>query len=306
MANSGKPITPISLLVNDNDTQKLENVKSKIDFQDIADFHIEYHNKDANEMFDLVATRLSKFPKDNRNLIFIDPYGYSDIKKDKITSLLKNNYTEIVLFLPVMHMYRFIKTAFRHEKNPHFENLRNFILSFFNDPKKINTNSIFEFIRSLKEAFSIDDTYFTCSHYIERGNGSYYALFFISSNIYGLEKMLETKWTLDPGKGKGFKQNENQMQLSMFDEEMEEYDILQSITTLENVVHQAIKQKGILTNVELYELTIKNEFLPKHVNSALNKLIEKKRIQKIGNSKGYGVNYSNYRNNIIVSKFEVL
>jgi three-Cys-motif partner protein len=306
MTDSGKPITPISLTVNDNDAQKLENVKDKANSQDIADFSIEYHNKDANEMFDLVSNRISKFPKDNRNLVFIDPYGYSDIKKDKIIDLLRNNCTEIVLFLPVMHMYRFTEPAFRYEEMPHYKNLRNFILSFFNDPKKINIDSIFDYIRSLKEAFSINDMYYTCSHYIEREKGNYYAIFFIGSNVYGLEKMLETKWALDPGKGKGFKQNENQKQPTLFDEEIKEFDTLQSISTLENVIHNTVKQRGILTNVDLYILTLKNEFLPKHANSALDSLIEKNKIQKINGSKGYGVNHSNYTKNIIVSRFEAL
>ncbi len=306
MSNGGKSTTPISLLVNDNDAQKLENVKDKINFQDIDNFNIEYYNKDANEMLDIVANRLLKYPKDNRNLIFIDPYGYSDINKEKIINLLRNNCTEIILFLPVMQMYQFTETAFLYDEKPHYENLRKFIISFFNSPIDLNNDSIFTFIQSIKKSLSINDTYYTCSHYIERGKGSYYAIFFVSSNIYGLEKMLETKWKLDPGQGKGFKQNENPMQFSMFDDEIKTFDTLQSISTLENIIYQEITQKGMLTNVELYEITLKNEFLPKHSTIVLDNLIKKKKLRKINSSKGYGISYANYKNKIVVSKFEVL
>jgi three-Cys-motif partner protein len=306
MSDNGKPTTPISLLVNDNDAQKLKNVKDKIRFQDIDNFTIEYNNKDANEMLDIVADRILKYPKDYRNLIFIDPYGYSDINKDKIINLLKNNCTEIILFLPVMQMYRFTETAFIYEEKSHYENLRKFILSFFNNPTDLNNDSIFTFIQSIKRALSINDLYYTCSYYIERGKGSYYALFFICSNIYGLEKMLETKWSLDTGQGKGFKQNDNSMQLSMFDEELKIFDALQSISTLENIIYQEITQNGKLTNVRLYKLTLKNEFLPKHAIIALDNLIKKGKIQKINNSKGYGINYTNFKRNNIVSMFEVI
>jgi len=306
MKDNEKFITPISLLVNDNDAQKLENVKDKVKFQDIDNFSIEYYNKDANEMVDIVTNRISKFPKEHRNLIFIDPYGYSDINKEKIISLLKNNCTEIILFLPVMQMYRFTETAFVHEEKPYYENLRKFIISFFSNPTELNKDSIFKYIHSIKKAFSINDTYYTCSHYIERGNGSYYALFFISSNIYGLEKMLETKWKLDPGQGKGFKQNEEPLQPTMFDEEIKAFDALQSISTLENVIYQEIAKNGTLTNVELYELTLKNEFLPKHVNFVLKNLIKNRKIREVNNSKGYKIDYTSYRNKNIVSRFEVI
>jgi len=306
MGDNGKSTTPISLLVNDNDAQKLRNVEDKVRFQDIDNFTIEYNNKDANEMLDIVADRIIKYPKDHRNLIFIDPYGYSDISKEKIINLLRNNCTEIILFLPVMQMYRFTETAFIYEEKPHYENLRKFILSFFDNPTELNNASIFSFIQSIKKSLSINDTYYTCSHYIERGKGSYYAIFFICSNIYGLEKMLETKWKLDPGQGKGFKQNEAPLQPSMFDEEIKAFDILQSISTLENIIYQEITKNGILTNVELYELTLKNEFLPKHSTIALNNLIKKGKIRKINNTKGSGINYDNYKKKIIVSRFEVI
>ena len=290
-------------------TMTLKNwkmLKDKAKFQDIDNFSIEYYNKDANEMLDIVADRILKYPKDNRNLIFIDPYGYSDINKEKIINLLRNNCTEIILFLPVMQMYRFTEVAFLNDEKPHYENLRKFIISFFNNPTELINDSIFTYIQSIKKSLSINDMYYTCSYYIERGKGSYYALFFICSNIYGLEKMLETKWTLDSGQGRGFKQNENPMQFSMFDDEIKIFDTLQSISTLKNIVYQEITQKGILTNVELYELTLKNEFLPKHSTIVLDNLIEKKKLRKISNSKGYGINYTNYKNKIVVSKFEVL
>jgi len=306
MFGSGKNVVPITLCINDYDAKKIENVMEKADIQDIEKFSIEYHNKDANEMLDLVSNIVTKYPKDNRNLIFIDPYGYSNISKEKIINLLRNNCSEIILFLPVMQMYRFAETAFMDEERPHYENLRNFVLSFFCEPSKMNINTVFDFIHSLKEAFTINNMYYTCSYYIERGKGVYYALFFIGSNIYGLEKMLETKWSLDPSKGKGYNQIENPEQISMFVDEIRERDIFNEISTLENIIYNSIKQNNSLTNIDIYKISIINEFLPKHANTALKNLIEKKKIQEIINSKGYGINYTNYRDKQIISKFEVL
>jgi three-Cys-motif partner protein len=305
-SGKGKLIKPVTLTINDVDAKKIENVKNNIDLQGVNNCSVEYCNKDANEMLDMVAHRVSSYPKNHRNLVFIDPYGYSLINKDKIIRLLNNKYTEIILFLPIMQMYRFTNKALSEKECPQYEPLYNFIMSFFDNQNSIETKTIFEYIRSIKEALSIKYSYFTCSHYIEREKGSYYALFFISSNIYGFEKMLETKWKLDPIKGKGFNQNKDSNQLSMFNEEMNELDSLREISYLEDIIYRHIKQNTSINNIEIYELTVKNEFLPKHANTALHNLIKNKKIQEIHNSLAYKINHSNYRDKIVTSKFVAL
>jgi three-Cys-motif partner protein len=304
IVNKGKPLKQIHLSVNDYDAQKIENVKCNADTQNIGNCNIEYYNKDANEMLDMVARRVSSYTIEYRNLVFIDPYGYSNINKDKFISLLHNKYTEIILFLPVMQMYRFTKIAFIDEERPHYENLRQFIISFFKDYSSIRTNTIFDYINSIKEALSINNTYFTCSHYIEREKGRYYALFFISSSIYGLEKMLETKWKLDPIKGKGYNQQKDTSQMNLFEEEFEEIDKMRELSYLEGIIYQYISKKENVSNNELYELTLRNEFLPKHTNQVLENLIKQNRIQC--NSSAFGINYNNFKNKVIISNYKIL
>ncbi|MDR3285970.1 MAG: three-Cys-motif partner protein TcmP [Prevotellaceae bacterium] len=306
ISNKGKTVKQITLTVNDFDAKKIENVKNNTNLQDIGNCSVEYCNKDANEMLDIVSNQVSQFPNSHRNLVFIDPYGYSIINKDKIIKLLSNKHTEIILFLPIMQMYRFTEIAFQDKEKPHYENLRRFIMSFFGNKNGVEITNVFEYIHSIKEALSIKHSYFTCSHYIEREKGNYYALFFIGSNIYGLEKMLETKWKLDPVKGKGFNQDKNSMQFSMFDEEMNEIDNLLEISYLEDVIYKSIKQNNRLTNIEIYELSLRNEFLPKHAKTALQNLVKNNKIQEINNSLGYKINYSNYKNKIVISKFKAL
>jgi len=297
--------TKISLTVNDFDDKKLENVKQNISVQIINNCNVEYHNKDANKMLDIVANKVNSFPKNNRNLVFIDPYGYSTINKEKIINLLKGQSTEIILFLPVMQMYRFTDVALQDSENkPQYEHLRNFINSFFNNKIQINSKSIFEYIFSIKEALSINHNYYTCSHYIDRGNGNFYALFFIGSNIYGLEKMLETKWKLDPIKGKGYNQQKDTSQMSLFNEEFDEIDRMRELSYLEEIIYQSISEKENISNNELYELTLRNEFLPKHTNQVLKNLIKQNRIQC--NSSAFGIDYNNFKNKVIISNFKIL
>jgi len=297
--------TKISLTVNDFDGKKLENVKQNIGVQIINSCNVEYYNEDANKMLDIVANKVNSFPKNNRNLVFIDPYGYSTINKEKIINLLKGQSTEIILFLPVMQMYRFTDVALQDSENkPQYEHLRNFINSFFDNEIQINNKSISEYIYSIKEALSINHNYYTCSHYIDRGNGNFYALFFISSNIYGLEKMLETKWKLDPIKGKGYNQQKDTSQMNLFEEEFEEIDKMRELSYLEGIIYQSISKKENVSNNELYELTLRNEFLPKHTNQVLENLIKQNRIQC--NSSAFGINYNNFKNKVIISNYKIL
>lgn len=215
----------------------------------------EFYNKDADEMLQIASKKINSYGPKERSLVFIDPYGYSQIHSEKIYNLIKNEHTEIILFLPVMQMYRFKDIAINDPSRRCFEDLRKFIFSFFPSNHRIHNDKIdtvFEFINEIKGALSYNDQFYTCSHYIERGKGNYYALFFITSNIYGLDKMVEAKWKLDPVKGKGFSQKKTP---TLFDTHFEQVDHSREIDYLKSQILDALRQK-VLSNVEIYELAL--------------------------------------------------
>lgn len=306
-----RPLKPITITVNDKEPDKIANVKSLLDRDPLRQCTYRYFNEDADTMLDMVATEINGFPATDRNLVFIDPYGYSNISKEKIFTILENDCTEVILFLPVMQMYRFTETALSNKEKACYENLRKFIDSFFHRDHRIHSGgieNIFEYIHEIKTALTFDK-YYTSSHYIEREKGNYYALFFITSNIYGLEKMLESKWKMDPVKGKGFNQNRKTGQVSMFDQEFEEYDKRKEIDFLTNILRDKIQDVGSLNNNDVYRLSLLNEFRPTHANAAI-KLLLKKGIKayypsgdEIQGVVGFGINYDNYKSQIIKVTF---
>lgn len=197
---------PISLSINDNQLDKIQKVKELLERQKISNCTYHYYNEDADVMLDIVINQVNSFKNTERNLIFIDPYGYSNIHKSKLENLLKNENTEIVLFLPVMQMYRFTSVALNDNERKCYANLRNFINTFFSKEHLMyqdNIPNIFEYINEIKKALSFGGKFFTCSHYIERESGSYYALFYISPHIYGLDKMVETNGLQIPLQARG-------------------------------------------------------------------------------------------------------
>lgn len=279
----GKSIKPIELFINDLDPAKIANVKVLMSNHNLPNCTINYFNKDADEMLEIVATKVNSSSKNEKNLVFIDPYGYSQIQKDKIYELLKNNKTEILLFLPVMQMYRFKDIALSNQDRRCYEDLRNFIFSFFPEDHNLHeekVENIFDFIYEIKKALGFGSQYLSCAHYIQRDKGNYYALFFITANMYGLEKMVEAKWKLDPVRGSGFSQKQDVKQLSMFSNEFETRDHRLHLGFLKDQIMASLRNNK-LSNVELYSIALRNEFQPIHCKRVLIELLNESKIEVI-------------------------
>lgn len=258
----------IALIINDGEVNNIENVKSHLDEMNVPKIvNIHYNSYESDIMFSKVITYLTKFGSDTRNLLFIDPYGYKEIHKGDFHNLLKKGYSEIILFLPISQMHRFKGIAIRDFSNPKYQKLREFIFEFFPDDHPLRNDEevyIQAFMHFLKEAFSFGNNYFTTSYYIQRDKVNFNALFFISSNIYGMEKILEVKWELDSLTGKGYSIGQdslnNQILLPGF-----------QLDQFERELKSEFQNKVTISNLDLYEFTIKKEHLPKHTNQLLKK-----------------------------------
>jgi three-Cys-motif partner protein len=256
-----KTDTQISLAVNDIEQQKIEKVKNYIDSHKQHCCDVKYYNCDIEKMFNVVWQEVSKSSADTRNLIFIDPYGYKNIKREVLAQLMENGRTEIILFLPISPMHRFTQKAVQDEETAQYEPLRRFINSFFpRDHKMINEQlDVMEYIQFITEALTYNK-YYTTSYFIERDAANRFALFFMSSHILGFEKILEVKWELDEEHGRGFKIQSSQV--GLFDEVIANEIKMKNAEKLESILLKLLIEPK--TNRQIYEETLKHEFLPKH------------------------------------------
>lgn len=267
----------VRLVVNDKDYSRISIVKNYIEEKNkhIQCCDLEYHTVDADIMLRNVINRVSKSPIQERNLVFIDPYGYKNINKEMIQSLMSNGKTEVILFLPISHMYRFSQYAIDKEDTPQFKPLCCFIKSFFSVEHPIVKDddiTVMDYISYVKEALSFNK-YYTTSYHIERNSNSYFALFFLSSNLLGYEKILEAKWSLDQESGNGFNLPQ---QPSLFIEEEKEEKKMAMYEKLRSLLMLYITEQR--TNIEIYEYTLKNEFLPRHSTQVLIELQNQNKI----------------------------
>lgn len=273
-AHNIKNKTEIELVVNDKSEARIEKVKEYIDQNKHSYCNVRPYNLEIGQLLKVIVPEINNTPADTRNLVFIDPYGYKDIKKELLLELMKNGRTEVILFLPISHMQRFTNVAIQDEESiTQYEPLREFVFSFFPDtdhPIRQNTVRAIDYINYVANALKFNNKFFATSYFIERDKANIFALFFMSSNILGFEKILETKWKLDEEHGGGFRLPEKDQTLNMFADEFALETKNENARRLREVIEEALKTPK--TNYEVYELVVRNEFLPKHANEVLKDL----------------------------------
>ncbi|MEO2072956.1 MAG: three-Cys-motif partner protein TcmP [Zunongwangia sp.] len=270
---------------NDIDKNRIDNLRShikgnKLHYPNFGTLNL--INKDYLEIVKELPNKFKNF-KDTKAFVFIDPFGYKEIKAKHILNLLDcNNNSEVLLWLPIQFMYRFSKSG-----TP--EVLKNFNKQLQIETEKLNNE--WEYIRSLKEGFQkfIGNNYFVDNFTLKKEENTVFCLFFFSSHIRGYEKMLETKWDIDNEQGRGWKYNTGQPTL---------FSVLETNKLEDSLINYLKKNR---TNGEIYEFSLREGFLPKHSTQILKKLQSENRLEicKVDNSKirkgAFYVNYKEYK-----------
>lgn len=290
----------VRLLINDGDTKRVERAKNYIEKNYNNEFEFTHYNLLSEEIFKLTISKIQKTQPNETNLIFIDPHGYKHIYKKDITNIMEAGKSEILIFLPIHQMYRFMKP--KDFENEHISSLplRRFMTEFELEYDAKNSK---EYISHVQKAFSFNEKYYTASYILESDRKNLYALFYITKNLKGLEKAIVTKWELDGLCGKGFEQKKAPSLFEELDKEEKNENCLDNWFKKIKVYLQSEKD-----NNEIYEFTLKNGFLLKHTNEVLKKLQTDNKLdfdRKIRKSSFY-LNYDSHRDNDIRYKVKII
>lgn len=292
--------TPINVFVNDSASEKVEVVRKFIDAANNGYCDVFYTKEVADLSFRSIQGRLNQQDGRSRNLIFIDPYGYKEIDRTALENLLGNGRTEIILFLPISPMQRFTAKAVDSEEAPYLP-LKTFVESFFpyDHPIKNGKLSVSEYIDCVKDALKFGK-YYSTSFAIERDASNRYALFFISSHIYGFEKILEVKWQMDEDEGRGFSQPELNPTFSLFQDEEKRIAQEENYSKLEILLESFLRDDR--DNKEVYKYILEQEFLPRHANQVLRTLQDSGQLevtdlqtQKAARKGSFYLTWENYK-----------
>lgn len=269
--SNNKSCPDMNIWFNDIGKSEIENEKYKIDrvkencskiFQP-PNVIINYTKSDYSEISLKVIEDIKSFKAEERLLLFIDPYGYKEIKIEQIKNYLAGGKTELILFLPISFMSRVANKSLSEEYFSGGEPLRELLLPLFEIEKNLKAcTKPYPFIIQLKRLlrkYLIEDKIFVDTYTIERDEQNVYCLFFFTPNALGFEKMLDTKWKMDEEQGKGFRIDSEQG--SLFEEiEISDYP---------NELKEKILTGSETTNSDLYLFGLENGFLPKHTNKIL-------------------------------------
>ena len=287
----GQKTIKVDCVFNDLDFSKTEKVKSIIDrkklhYSFLGD--LRFKNMDYVEALPLVVRQIS-ITKNSKSFVFIDPYGYSEVRASQIKSILETKKGEVLLFLPTQHMFRF-------ERKGAPKALHSFIEELVPLNQWPNSHTGIDFIENLKSAFRdyLGIEYFVDSFIITRDKNQFFCLFFFTSHIYGFDKMLEAKWEIDSEEGRGWSYK-NPDALTLF---------TPSFTTKVNKLEVFFRSflKESRTNAEIYEATLHQGFRPTHAVEVLKGLASQNLLNVTSNDghkwrKGaFYINYGDYCN----------
>lgn len=273
---------------NDIEKWKVEKLQKTVEQNNLKPQNCEivYTQDDYKNLLQIVVNTTKKFKKE-KAFIFIDPYGYKEIRVSDIIQLLEPGCNEVLLFLPTQFMFRF-------ESKGTPESLVSFIEELMPMKEWPESETGIEFIENLTEAFkkAVTDEYYVDSFIITRDKNQFFCLFFFTSHIYGFDRMLDAKWKIDEEEGRGW-----QFQ--------EENTLFRQIEKTPNTIKFERKLFDYLTsnrsNAEVYEFTLRNSHLPTHATEILlkwqkdGKLIALKKDGSPARKSAFYINYSAYR-----------
>ena len=277
---------------NDNNNCKVGNLKAEIEknkLNNLARINCNIFNFDYKDILPFALKEINSLKKE-KAFVFIDPYGYKDISIKDIAALLSNKKTEVLLFLPTQFMFRF-------ETKGTPESLKTFIDEIVPPEQWPESDTGIEFIEKLKEGFkaALGYDYYVDSFIITRNKNQFFSLFFFTNHIYGFEKMLETKWSIDKEEGRGWQFGDDN-------------DLFSSVGKTPNISRFEVDIVSYIkdrerNNAEIYNFTLHNGHLPTHATQILNKLQKLGKID-VNNSDGsqarkasFYINFTDFRDN---------
>jgi len=282
--------TKINLYFNEYKHNKyeklLENCKSYLESNKRLSKFVTIHfsNKDFNEIYPEIIQKTLNQP----NLFLIDQSGIRFTNQENFNTLLKLETTDILFFIASSFFKRFNdKEEFNHHLHLDQELLKlnpyNFIHRLVLDTYRslIPSNSKLKIF-----PFSI------------RKGSNIYGIIFGSKHIRGVEKFLQIAWNKSKINGEANYDIDEDVIKEQYELDFDNCNIIKQPTKIEifqNKLELFIKEKGEVTNHDLYYFTYENGHIAKHSKEKLSELRKTNKIYFKGHSK-ISWNFMNNKN----------
>lgn len=216
---------------------------------------------------DVLPEILAEFKTDTMpKFFFLDPFSYSNITMDSLNSLMDMPHTEIFLFTPIFHSYRFSNEEYAPKHKT-----RIFIESF--TEKGISDyDGVNDFIQSIKQKLKQQLNLNYVRPVLLDDGRLKNAIFLLTKHREGMLLMNKVV----------FRQSNDGRTVSIKEQQSGQFTLPgiqeEPIPRFAKNLKQELKNKGEMTNKEIVEFSIREEFLPKHAKEILNALCDKGKI----------------------------
>ena len=142
----------------------------------------------------IVAERLSEVPSNAYKLFYLDPFGYTQIKKRTLDCIVSAPRAECLLFVPVTRFAQFFRKGVA--ENEQLKPIKKFCEEYNIDPLLHQNVKWRDWGRVIRNAFvrtygqGPSDPYVGIA-YLGTEGANYYALYFFGQHAKGMEKFME-------------------------------------------------------------------------------------------------------------------
>jgi three-Cys-motif partner protein len=248
----------IEILFNDREKTNTDNLKLHLNHFSHPSISIlgidngEFQTA-LKDFLQLASPKASKF-------FFLDPFKYSDVNIEHLRILMGLPNSEVLLFIPVFHSYRFASK----KDYPKEHKTRKFVEEF-TTKGMFNYSGIDEFMQSIKEKFKKElHLDYVRPILLDDGNRKN-AVFLLTKHREGMLLMNEVAFKQsDDGKGVNIKVQQSGQRDLFGTHATTRFD------DFTNKLEQKLEENKSMTNDKIVDFCIQEEFLPKHAKDALN------------------------------------
>lgn len=261
----------VFVLFNDENKDYVKTLAIEIEKTEIpANIKIFYpKNKEFKEILVEIKEQLKSHGKELPKFFFLDPFSYSVIKMQDLRDLMELQCSEVLMFLPIFHSYRFASCEDFKDDHKTKRFLEEFTTEGVSDYK-----NIYDFSQSIKDKVKNElGLEYVRSVLLDAGSRKN-ALLLITRNRTGM--LLMNKII--------FKSSEDGVCIKIGKEKCKTLFGIEETPDFKRFnkhLNKIFSEKKILSNHEIIDLTISEGFLPSHVLKILKKLKNEKLISII-------------------------
>lgn len=258
--------TSVEIFFNDRDDSLIATLKAEVDKLTMPqNIRIYFYSQDFNSLLPVITAQMA--PNKPR-FFFLDPFTYSTIPMATLQNLFSQQGTEIMLFLPIFHSYRFASWENMPEK------LRNFI-NTYTTRGCYDYTDVYEFAACIKNKLKQELGAGWVREMPLRDGNRINALFVITNHIAGMILANDTFWKISDD---GLEVTvENEFEGSLFDS-AEMTMIQKAGIAFANKLEEELNTRLQMTNKDLIHFTAEQGFCAKHTKKILDAWKKNKKI----------------------------